>query len=134
MDGKDAADALLAAIAAQVAEIGDPLEGVRDGQRMAHPDGTEEDMKAVDADEDRFLQARLDLMAATKAAVDALLAHGFPALPIREVDAVTYEKLAAQVRTQQAALARFAPKPPAAHATITGLDAGVARPDAPPTS
>jgi len=105
MDGKEAADTLLAAMAAQVAAIADPLGGVQDGQRLALPG--EEPMREADAAEDSFLQARLAKIEAARVAVSDLLEHGFPALPEREVDAATIALLDLQVRQAQAARARF---------------------------
>ncbi len=133
MDGREVADALLAAMEAQRAAIDDPkkgpLEGDRDVQRISAPHGedTEEDIKTEAAADALFLKTRLERIETARAAVQSLVDHDFPNLPVREVAPETYEKLLDQRATLDAALARFTPRLPATQATIGGLTTGTPR-------
>jgi hypothetical protein len=110
----------LAEIAAAVAALATPHEGLRDWTRI--------NLQAPAAAEIRAALAQFDkraaALAAAKAALEALVADGYPALEPRPVDAAVLGDLRDNAATIAAAFALFTP----VTAAVLNLTAGPPEP------
>lgn len=122
-----ASDAYAAELAAQMAGTVDLVEGFRDVARSFRSE--EANSRSAAETKAATIQTRRDLIDAVQKAIAALNADGYPELPPLELPADLFAVFEAQKRTLNTALAATIPRPEASHATISGLDSGVPRPE-----
>jgi len=115
-----AVSAALAEIETALATIPPQHEGLRDFARLNLRPATLVEVRASLEVYDR----RVTRLQAAKAAIEALVADGFPDLRPREIDDAALQDLQENAQTITAALAQFASNTP----TALGLSAGAAEP------
>lgn len=123
MNGKEAADAFLAALDDNQTAVQGPLDV--DRKLLPLEDGKDQAEVANDIE---LLERRLKLIVAARKSVQALLDNGFPEIPVEAVGNEVVADLEDQRRTLDAAIARFKPSTAAAKGTIEGLTTGQPRP------
>lgn len=115
-----AVEQALVEVADRLEALAPKLEGLRDFQRLNLAPHTLEEVTQSIGDYSR----RVDLLAASQKALQALMDDGHPDIPVREIDASSLADLKANKDTIDAALAGFA-----SNAAVTvGLTAGKVEP------
>ena len=103
-----------AEVAAQQEEIKPIIEGLEDYNRLNIAPETQQIVQTALAD----LKKRQQLLANSMKAITDLEGNNYPDLPTKIVTVAIYEDLAAQKKTIEAALGKFAPAEEATSATI----------------
>ena len=101
--------------------LGPQIEGLRDFARLNLQAGTQAIIQEVTAGADR----RMVLVSAALEAINNLSADSYPELPAKTIDEASYNDLAANVTTIQAAFGKFAKVEEAANVEI---EAGMPEP------
>ena len=107
--------AWIAALTAELEDIEPKHEGLRDWARLNLKPETGAEVRALIDDYDRCV----GLLTALRAALEALVAAGYPILRVREISPEALADLEANKRTIEAAFTQFV-----AAATTLGLAAG----------